>query len=150
MPLLVYANYFSYHTTINKNCLVVVSAGNAGTQDDSYPASFKYAFSVANTQSNDALNSSSQYGYNVDVCAPGTSIYATVPGGYQAQTGTSMAAPCVAGAAGIVKAFYPSYNGMQGGDLKSLIGLNEDITGRTVIILEDIIEKKLAEFTWLK
>ena len=33
-----------------------------------------------------------------------------------------------------------SYSGTQSGELKSLIGLNEDITGRTVVVIEDIID----------
>jgi len=99
------------YASINKNCLVVCAAGNDGTETDGFPASFKYAFSIANTNSSDQLNSGSQWGRQIDACAPGTGIVATTPGSYGAQTGTSMASPCAAGAAG-----NPTYTGLQVGE----------------------------------
>ncbi|HUP14459.1 MAG TPA: S8 family serine peptidase [Acidimicrobiia bacterium] len=51
----------------------------------------------------------SNYGDPIDVTAPGTEIYSTwVGGGYQNNTGTSMAAPHVAGVAALVVAENPS------------------------------------------
>ncbi len=105
------------YATINKNALVVAAAGNNYSDELFYPASYKYVISVANTRSNDSLSVSSNYNYTVDVCAPGESIYSTYPtDSYSFQTGTSMASPCVAGAAAIVKSFYPSYTALQIGE----------------------------------
>ena len=102
------------YATINKNALVVVSAGNDGAEVVNYPASYNYAMSIANTTNTDARSSSSTYGYRVDVSAPGTNILSTTPNNtYQNSTGTSMSAPCVSGAAGVVKAYYPSYTAQQ-------------------------------------
>jgi len=105
------------YATINKNCLVIASAGNNGVEGDFYPAAFNYVLSVANTSSNDVKHSTSNYGYFVDVCAPGDNINSTWPGNvYTGLTGTSMSGPIVAGAAGIVKNQFPTYNGLQLGE----------------------------------
>ena len=105
------------YATINKNALVIGAAGNNGTDELFYPASYNYVISVANTKSDDRRSSSSNYNYSVDVCAPGESINSTYPvNGYSSQTGTSMSAPCAAGAAAIIKSFYPSYTALQVGE----------------------------------
>lgn len=105
------------YATINKNCLVVAAAGNNAADGDFFPGAYNYVMAVANTNSGDAKDFTSNYGYFVDVCAPGTSINSTWPGSfYITLTGTSMSSPVVAGAAGIVKKQFPSYNGLQVGE----------------------------------
>lgn len=105
------------YATINKNALVIGAAGNNGSDLLFYPAAYNYVISVANTKSDDKLSTTSNYNYTVDVCAPGESINSTYPtNNYSSQTGTSMAAPCAAGAAGIIKSFYPSYTALQIGE----------------------------------
>lgn len=102
------------YATINKGCLVIAAAGNNGIEGDFYPASYNYVFAVANTTDTDLKHSTSNYGYFIDVAAPGTNINSTWTGSsYNTLTGTSMASPVVAGAAGIVKKQFPSYNGLQ-------------------------------------
>ena len=51
----------------------------------------------------------SNYGqHTVDVFAPGVAIHSTVPGnGYELNSGTSMAAPVVAGIAAVLKSYFP-------------------------------------------
>lgn len=105
------------YATINKNALVVTAAGNNASALDFYPANYQYALSIASTTSSDSKSSFSNFGYMIDVCAPGSSIYTTIfNNAYSQQSGTSMAAPVAAGAAAIVKSFYPSYNGLQVGE----------------------------------
>ena len=57
----------------------------------------------------------SNFGKNtVDLFAPGVKIYSTLPGnkhGYE--SGTSMAAPLVAGVAAIIRSYFPELNAMQ-------------------------------------
>ncbi len=112
----VYGQNIIDYATINKNCLVVCAAGNDGLDEDFYPAAFNYVLSVANTTQTDTKFFNSNYGYFVDVCAPGDNVNSTWPGNlYVSSSGTSMSSPVVAGAAAIVKKQFPSYNGLQVG-----------------------------------
>lgn len=105
------------YATINKNALVIAAAGNDASEEGFYPASYQYVLSVANTNSVDSVSATSNYGYDIDVCAPGESIYSTSPtNSYNTKTGTSLSSPCVAGAAAIIKSFYPSYTALQIGE----------------------------------
>lgn len=57
----------------------------------------------------------SNYGkQNVDVFAPGASIYSTIPENeYETYDGTSMAAPAVAGVAALIRSYYPNLTAAQ-------------------------------------
>ena len=94
--------------------LVVVAAGNDGVSDLFYPAAYQNVLAVSAVGRNDAKANFSNYGAHVGISAPGVFILSTVPGnGYDNSDGTSMATPCVAGAAGLVKLKYPNYSPAQ-------------------------------------
>ena len=96
-------NYATSH-----NVLVVAAAGNESTSAPSYPGAIPAAMGVAATTNADTKASFSNYGSWVDIAAPGVGILSTVPGGgYESWSGTSMATPVVAGAAGLALAGRP-------------------------------------------
>jgi thermitase len=101
--------------------LVVAAAGNCGDSDypyngcsyvnqPLYPAAYSNVMAVAATTASDARASFSNKGAYVDIAAPGSSIYNTTYGNsYAYMSGTSQAAPHVAGLAALVWAENSGY-----------------------------------------
>lgn len=87
----------------NNGVLVVAAAGNTGGTPVLYPARYSHVIAVAATDSLDHRIASSSYGPEIDLSAPGASIYSTVPGGYGYKSGTSMASAFVSGLAAVLR-----------------------------------------------
>jgi subtilisin family serine protease len=96
--------------------IFVAAAGNTSTSNDTspvYPANLPQnnVVAVAATDSSGNLASFSNYGpQTVALAAPGVNILSTLPSGaYGSKSGTSMAAPIVAGVMALVWSAYPTW-----------------------------------------
>jgi thermitase len=106
--------------------VLVASAGNNASAARCYPAAGEHVISVAATAGDDTRAAYSNFGWWVDVAAPGgdkksgkdTGILSTVPttgapgttdpSGYNSFNGTSMAGPYVAGLAALLLSEFPT------------------------------------------
>lgn len=92
----------------NNGTVLIAAAGNDNVSSPFYPANYNHVVAVASTTTGDVKSGFSNYGNWIDVSAPGSGIYSTVPGnGYAIKQGTSMASPMVAGLAGLMLSLNP-------------------------------------------
>lgn len=96
----------------SSTAVIVGGAGNDNSSAAFYPAAYDdYVLAVAGTTQTDTKVGTSNYGTWVDVSAPGEAIRTTFSGGtYADSSGTSMAAPFVAGLAGLIRSQNPTWS----------------------------------------
>ena len=92
---------------VSRNAIVVTASGNEGSAAPDVPAVYPHLLSVGATSLSDRHALCSNTGRTVDLSAPGVEVTepaptAVCPSGFQTVSGTSFAAPAVAGAAALV------------------------------------------------
>lgn len=95
----------------SRGVILIAAAGNSDIMAPAYPAAYNKVIAVANLASDKKKDRWSNFGAWIDIAAPGKSILSTVPGGgYEQKSGTSMAAPVIAGTAALIKAAHPTWS----------------------------------------
>jgi subtilisin family serine protease len=113
---------------------VIAATGNEGASSIGVPASYPHVIAVGATDRDGEAASFSNTGSGIDLVAPGAEIVTAAPlslcaSGYESVTGTSFAAPAVAGAAALLLAKHPGLDVSQLTDMLRLRGIRSPAPG---------------------
>lgn len=98
----------------NAGCLLIAASGNDGIQSIGYPARFDTVIAVGAIDKNLKKLTDSNYGSELELVAPGAAIISTCPtNDYTWHSGTSEAAPHVAGVVALLWSKQPSITNHQ-------------------------------------
>lgn len=145
---------------ISRGILIVAAAGNDGTETSNlYPASYPGVLTVTGTTAEHIPIPVANYGWEVDLSAPGANIVSTFKeNSYKTMRGTSLAAPYVSGAAALLKMEHPDLDAisLRHALIQSSLDIGEkgeDIhTGYGLLQLEEarkLAVKQPAAVEWL-
>jgi hypothetical protein len=103
-------DYLMLRYAVARGVVPVAAAGNAGVDRLQFPAGYPEVISVIATDHDDHRSGFSSYGHWCDLAAPGSEILSTLPRErFLAFSGTSMAAPHVAGGVAMLRSHEPAF-----------------------------------------
>lgn len=145
------------------NVLLIHAAGNESVNNDieaHYPNQYKGEEMIINNwldigasakrkKKKEFVADFSNYGkHSVDLFAPGENIYTTTPdNNYDIVSGTSFSSPVVAGAAALIKSYYPQLTAAQIKDV--IIQSTKPVKTKVVLPSTQEKDKKIVDFTSL-
>jgi subtilisin family serine protease len=99
---------------VERGVIVVAASGNSGTSLPFYPAALHGVVAVGAVDRDGRRASFSSWGPGVSLLAPGQAVVTTdLESGMTAKSGTSLAAPVVAGAAALLRSLHPDWTAEQ-------------------------------------
>ena len=120
-----------------RDVLIVAASGNGQAYGNvpNYPAAYPSVMAVTATNSADAVTSFSTTGDFVDIAAPGVGVWSTIwdrelGDTYGSASGTSTAAPHVAGAAALVLSARPDLRAAQVAEILEATSDDVDVPGK--------------------
>ena len=96
----------------SKGALVFAAAGNSAGAV-AYPAAYESAVAISAIDQTDNLARFSNYGPEIDLTAPGVSVYTTTRSGYGSASGTSLSCPVAAGVAALLWGAHETWTASQ-------------------------------------
>lgn len=118
-------NYASSHGVV-----MVAASGNSGASIISYPAAYPPVIAVGAVDETSRRASFSDWGTGLDLMAPGMAIYSTQGGGgYHSLSGTSTAAPFVAGVCALMLTMNPALTPVELGQVLNSTATDISLTG---------------------
>jgi len=107
--------------------LIVCSSGNGGSGSVSYPSSNPFVMAVGSTNQSDSRAGFSQFGTDLEIAAPGTSIRTTsINNGYTSTQGTSFSSPIISAVAGLIWSLNPA---LTNEEVRTILHMSADQVG---------------------
>ncbi|MFJ5965770.1 S8 family serine peptidase [Bacillus sp. NPDC093026] len=140
-----------------RNVLVVVASGNDGIPEMDYPATSQYTMAIGASNRMDIAAEFSSFGKELSMSAPGSDIPSLMPDGNVTYlSGTSMATPYVAAAAGLLLSKNPNLKPNQ---LRNILQNTADdisfksVDGKDEIFYDEndepIVDPKIPGIDWM-
>ncbi|MGA1407391.1 MAG: S8 family serine peptidase [Ilumatobacteraceae bacterium] len=115
----------------SKGALVIAAAGNGGSlSSPKWPANYDGTIAVTAIDPDDQSPAFAQRGDYIDISAPGVRIVSTAQGEYNTQSGTSMSAAFVSGAAALLFSARPQLTPAEVRDMLILSAIDIGSPGR--------------------